>query len=192
MSLTQELDKSNLALRYSKIGVSRYKFFHTNHTEKEEVGLKCKEALGLLAENKRKEYVTFCVKKENAKLVNKISKYKRTFSYIKSEKEKMKRDFKDQEDKDNDKQIALENQVKILSNAVYKTSQSAQTVHMLIPKPSLYFNGKCSIIFANHEYLKKVQWEKPCLYKVKYDKHDLANLFAPKSEETIHLAEEIR
>ncbi|GKD12888.1 hypothetical protein Tco_1197295 [Tanacetum coccineum] len=42
-------------------------------------------------------------------------------------------------------------------------------------------SSKCSISFANLEYLKKAQWEKPGLYKVKYDKHDLANLFAPKN-----------
>ncbi|GJX02799.1 hypothetical protein Tco_0188715 [Tanacetum coccineum] len=45
---------------------------------------------------------------------------------------------------------------------------------------------------VNLDYLKKTQWEKPCLYNVKYDKNDLANLFAPESEETIHLEEESR
>ncbi|GJY60793.1 hypothetical protein Tco_0461450 [Tanacetum coccineum] len=78
----------------------------------------------------------------------------------------MKKDFKEREDKDIDKQIALENQVK--------------------------FNDKCSISFANPEYLKKGQWEEPCLYKVNYDKHNLANLFALESEETIRLAKESR
>ncbi|GJS66591.1 retrovirus-related pol polyprotein from transposon TNT 1-94 [Tanacetum coccineum] len=33
---------------------------------------------------------------------------------------------------------------------------------------------------------------KPCLNNVQYDKNDLANIFAPESEETIHLAEESR
>ncbi|GJS10131.1 retrovirus-related pol polyprotein from transposon TNT 1-94 [Tanacetum coccineum] len=46
--------------------------------------------------------------------------------------------------------------------------------------------------FANPKYLKKAQWEKLCLYNVQYDKNDLANLFAPESEETIRLAEESR
>ncbi|GJX47597.1 retrovirus-related pol polyprotein from transposon TNT 1-94 [Tanacetum coccineum] len=45
--------------------------------------------------------------------------------------------------------------------------------------------------FANPKYLKKAQWEKLCLYNVQYDKNDLANLFAPESEETIRLAEEM-
>ncbi|GJX78860.1 hypothetical protein Tco_0327009 [Tanacetum coccineum] len=82
------------------------------------------------------------------------------------------------------KLILIENQVKFLSDNVYKTSQSAQTVHMLIPKPSPYYNGKCSIHFKNPEYLKKAQWEKLCLYNVQYDKNDLANVFAPESKET--------
>ncbi|GKD87379.1 hypothetical protein Tco_1358533 [Tanacetum coccineum] len=43
--------------------------------------------------------------------------------------------------------------------------------------------------FANPEYLKKSQWGKPYLYNVQYDKNDLANMFAPESEETIRLAE---
>ncbi|GKE35993.1 hypothetical protein Tco_1455315 [Tanacetum coccineum] len=63
---------------------------------------------------------------------------------------------------------------------------------MLTPKPSSYYNGQCSISLVNPEYLKKAQWEKPCLYNVKYDKNDLANLFAPESEETIRLEEESR
>ncbi|GJW54952.1 retrovirus-related pol polyprotein from transposon TNT 1-94 [Tanacetum coccineum] len=46
--------------------------------------------------------------------------------------------------------------------------------------------------FANPEYLKKAQWEKPCLYNVQYDKNDLANMFAPESEETIQLEEKSR
>ncbi|GJX53522.1 hypothetical protein Tco_0281891 [Tanacetum coccineum] len=46
--------------------------------------------------------------------------------------------------------------------------------------------------FANPEYLKKAQWEKPCLYNVQYDKNDLANMFSPESEEIVQLAEKSR
>ncbi|GKC81506.1 hypothetical protein Tco_1137223 [Tanacetum coccineum] len=116
----------------------------------------------------------------------------RQISKIAKEKEELKKHFKRLEDKDIDKQIALENQVKILSNIVYKTSQSAQTVFLLTPKPSSYYSGRCSISFANSEYLKKAQWEKPCLYNVQYDMNDLANIFAPESEETIQLAKKSR
>ncbi|GKB75098.1 hypothetical protein Tco_0936510 [Tanacetum coccineum] len=53
-----------------------------------------------------------------------------------------------------------------------------------------YYKRKSS--FANPLYLKKAQKEKPCLYNVKYDKNDLANIFAPEYDETIRLAEESR
>ncbi|GJT66140.1 retrovirus-related pol polyprotein from transposon TNT 1-94 [Tanacetum coccineum] len=77
-----------------------------------------------------------------------------------------KKDFKERVDKDMDKIITLENQVKFLNDVVYKT--------------------------GNPKYLKKAQWEKSCLYNVQYDKNDLANIFAPENEETIRLAEESR
>ncbi|GJS34065.1 retrovirus-related pol polyprotein from transposon TNT 1-94 [Tanacetum coccineum] len=46
--------------------------------------------------------------------------------------------------------------------------------------------------FANPLYVKQAQKEKPCLYNVKYDNNDLANLFAPESDETLRLVEESR
>ncbi|GJU46183.1 retrovirus-related pol polyprotein from transposon TNT 1-94 [Tanacetum coccineum] len=63
---------------------------------------------------------------------------------------------------------------------------------MLTPKLSSLYIGLSKINFANPLYLKQAQKEKPCLYNVKYDKNDLANLFAPKSDETLRLTEESR
>ncbi|GJR54078.1 hypothetical protein Tco_1404599 [Tanacetum coccineum] len=48
-SLTQELDKYKLDLKYCKIELERNKTFQTNHKYKEIAELKCKEALDLLA-----------------------------------------------------------------------------------------------------------------------------------------------
>ncbi|GJT01396.1 hypothetical protein Tco_0822565 [Tanacetum coccineum] len=59
---------------------------------------------------------------------------------------------------------------------------------MLTPKPSSYYTGLGLKGFAN----PKAQLEKPCLYNVKYDKNNLANLFAPESDETIRLTKESR
>ncbi|GJZ68470.1 hypothetical protein Tco_0631710 [Tanacetum coccineum] len=56
------------------------------------------------------------------------------------ESEQMKKDFKISQDKDIDKLIALENQVKFLNDIAYKTNQSVQTIHMLAPNPSLTYN----------------------------------------------------
>ncbi|GJU51947.1 hypothetical protein Tco_1221502 [Tanacetum coccineum] len=58
------------------------------------------------------------------------------------------------------------------------------------PNPSSYYNGRAS--FVNPKYLKKAQSEKPCLHTVPFDKDDLANIFAPNSEETLILEKESR
>ncbi|GJQ98221.1 hypothetical protein Tco_0009360 [Tanacetum coccineum] len=65
-------------------------------------------------------------------------------------------------------------------------------MHMLTPKPSSYYTGLGKSSFANPLYLKQAQKEKLCLCNIKYDKNDLANLFAPESKETLILAEESR
>ncbi|GKA42268.1 VIER F-box protein 2, partial [Tanacetum coccineum] len=99
--------------------------------DKEAAELKCKEALDLQAHNTHKNaeslkteaYRKLLVKEENAKLVNQISMQERQNSKIANEKEELKKDFKEWEDKDIDKQIALENQVKIL-RVIHNTSFS--------------------------------------------------------------------
>nr|GEV86239.1 hypothetical protein [Tanacetum cinerariifolium] len=42
-------------------------------------------------------------------------------------------------------------------------------------------------IFANLMYLKKAQFEKPCLYEIPYDKSDPANRLVPDGKETLTL-----
>ncbi|GJT52929.1 hypothetical protein Tco_0987983 [Tanacetum coccineum] len=126
---------------------------------------------------------------ENKEIHKDLKKVNIRISQILKEKEPQKKDFKSKEDKDSDKMIALGNQVKFLNDIVYKTGQYAQTVFVLTSKPRSYYNGKCSISFANPEYLKKAQWEKLCIYNFQYDKNDLVNIFALGSEETIRLAE---
>ncbi|GKC34821.1 hypothetical protein Tco_1047205 [Tanacetum coccineum] len=61
---------------------------------------------------------------------------------------------------------------------------------MLAPYPSSSYNGRPS--FVNPKYLKKAQSEKPCLYKMSYDKDDLANIFSLNCEETLILEEKSR
>ncbi|GJZ72864.1 hypothetical protein Tco_0637010 [Tanacetum coccineum] len=60
---------------------------------------------------------------------------------------------------------------------------------MLAPKGST-FNGRPT--FANPMYLKKTQFEKPCLYVIPYDQSDLANRLVPDREETLTLEKEGR
>ncbi|GJV06004.1 hypothetical protein Tco_1343660 [Tanacetum coccineum] len=60
---------------------------------------------------------------------------------------------------------------------------------MLAPKGST-FNGRPN--FVNLMYLKKAQYEKPCLYEIPYDTSDPANRFVPDREETLTFEKESR
>ncbi|GKC16637.1 hypothetical protein Tco_1013419 [Tanacetum coccineum] len=60
---------------------------------------------------------------------------------------------------------------------------------MLAPKGPT-FNGKQT--FVNLMYLKKAQYEKPCLYEIPYDHSDPANRLVPDREETLPLEKESR
>ncbi|GJS77691.1 hypothetical protein Tco_0727572 [Tanacetum coccineum] len=105
------------------------------------------------------------------------------------EKSKVISDLKVKEEKDIDKMIEMDKQLKFLNEIVYTRNQSIQTIHMLAPKCSTY-NGRPT--FANPRYLKKAQSEKPCLYEIPYDTSDLANRFGPNREETMTLANKSR
>ncbi|GJR86053.1 retrovirus-related pol polyprotein from transposon TNT 1-94 [Tanacetum coccineum] len=105
------------------------------------------------------------------------------------EKTKVITDLKLKEEKDIDKMISMENQLKFLNEIVYKRSQSIQTIHMLAPKCPT-FNGRPT--FANPMYLKKAQYEKPCLYAILHDQSDPANRLIPDREEILTLEEESR
>ncbi|GJZ32885.1 hypothetical protein Tco_0578321 [Tanacetum coccineum] len=60
---------------------------------------------------------------------------------------------------------------------------------MLAPKCPT-FNGRPT--FANPMYLKKAQYEKPCLYEIPHDQSDPANRLIPDREEILTLEEESR
>ncbi|GJX13380.1 retrovirus-related pol polyprotein from transposon TNT 1-94 [Tanacetum coccineum] len=60
---------------------------------------------------------------------------------------------------------------------------------MLAPK-GLTFNGRPT--FANPMYLKKAQYEKPCLYEIPYDQSDPQTRLVPDREETLTLEKKSR
>ncbi|GJY69693.1 retrovirus-related pol polyprotein from transposon TNT 1-94 [Tanacetum coccineum] len=103
------------------------------------------------------------------------------------EKTKVITDLKLKEEKDIDKMISMENQLKFLNEIIYKRSQSIQTIHMLAPKCPT-FNGRPT--FANLMYIKKAQYEKPCLYEIPHDQSDPANRLVLDREETLTLEKE--
>nr|GEW01450.1 hypothetical protein [Tanacetum cinerariifolium] len=102
----------------------------------------------------------------------------------------LKNDFKKEESRNIDREIALENKIKHLNNIVYKRDQSAQTVHILT-KPKFFYDHttKQALGFQNPFYLKKGQELEPKLYDGNVIKNTCA-IVIPDSEETLMLAEE--
>ncbi|GKB24211.1 hypothetical protein Tco_0863612 [Tanacetum coccineum] len=98
-------------------------------------------------------------------------------------------DLKSREEKDIDKMISMEKELKFLDEIIYKKNESIHTIHMFAPKGST-LNGRPT--FANPMYLKKAQSEKPCLYELPYDTSDIANRFTLDREETLTLEKESR
>ncbi|GJW40456.1 hypothetical protein Tco_0066301 [Tanacetum coccineum] len=68
----------------------------------------------------------------------------------------LKNDFKKEETKNIDREIALEKRIKQLDNIVFKRDQSAQTVHMLT-KPHFFYDHttKQALGFQNPFYLEE-------------------------------------
>ncbi|GJX53202.1 hypothetical protein Tco_0281571 [Tanacetum coccineum] len=129
----------------------------------------------------------------------KIDRLKQTLSEHLKEKESLmqtvtllKNDFKKEESRNIDREIALEKKIKQLDNIVYKRDQSAQTVHMLT-KPQFFYDHttKQALGFQNPFYLKKAQQLEPKLYDGNVIKNTSA-IVIPDSEETLMLAEESR
>nr|GEY38862.1 hypothetical protein [Tanacetum cinerariifolium] len=81
-----------------------------------------------------------------------------------------------EQDKLLDKQIQLEKRIKELNKIVLKTSQSIQMIHMLSPKPNLFYHTKqkMALGYQNPFYLKQAQKKQQSLYdgKVLLEKHD--------------------
>ncbi|GJV55649.1 retrovirus-related pol polyprotein from transposon TNT 1-94 [Tanacetum coccineum] len=103
-----------------------------------------------------------------------------------------KNDFKKEESRNIDREIALEKQIKHLDNIVFKRDQSAQTVHMLT-KPQFFYDNttKQALGFQNPFYLQKAQQLKPKLY-VGDIIVQTNPIVIPDSEETLTLADESR
>nr|GEX00475.1 hypothetical protein [Tanacetum cinerariifolium] len=112
--------------------------------------------------------------------------------HLSFEKKKLKSDFKIREDELLDKQIQLEKKIKELDNILVKTGQSIQTIHMLSPKPDLFYHTEhmMDLSYQNPFYLKQAQQKQQSLYegKVLFEKHDPPVVH--DSEETLQLAQE--
>nr|GEU96136.1 hypothetical protein [Tanacetum cinerariifolium] len=156
---------------------------------------KLNKTLGLLAQKdidikeglKLKAYEISVVKEKHDEGVKQSLLTKSHYEGLVQEKIKVITDLKQKEDRDIDKIISMEKQLKFVNEIVYKRNQTIQTIHMLAPKCPI-FNGRPT--FANLMYLKKAQSEKPCLYEIPNDQSDPTNRLVPDKKETLTLAEE--
>ncbi|GJV01242.1 hypothetical protein Tco_1334811 [Tanacetum coccineum] len=159
-------DSCLVALQNKQTELEKYMAFNDRTVDYDKLERKLNETLGLLAQK------DIDIKESLVK-----------------EKTKVITDLKLKEEKDIDKMISMENQLKFLNKIVYKRSQSIQTIHMLAPKCPT-FNERPT--FANPIYLKKAQYEIPCLYEIPHDQFDHANRLVPDREETVTLEKESR
>ncbi|GJU65318.1 hypothetical protein Tco_1247153 [Tanacetum coccineum] len=97
-----------------------------------------------------------------------------------------------EENKNIDREIALEKIIKQLDNIIFKRGQSAQTVHMMTKSKICYDHStKQAIGFEKPFYLKKVWESKPKLYDGNVIlKMDI--IVIPDSDETLMLYEQSR
>ncbi|GKA16924.1 retrovirus-related pol polyprotein from transposon TNT 1-94 [Tanacetum coccineum] len=190
-------DSCLIALQNKQNELEKYIAFNDRTIDYEILQTKLNDTLGLLALKdieikeglKTKAYEISVLNQKHDELVKKSLLTKSQLEGYLKEKTKVISDLKVKEEKDIDKMIEMDKQLKFLNEIVYTRNQSIQTIHMLAPKCSTY-NGRPT--FANPRYLKKAQSEKPCLYEIPYDTSDLANRFAPNREETMTLANKSR
>nr|GEW06515.1 hypothetical protein [Tanacetum cinerariifolium] len=204
MKTSRNLGESNsirdsclVALQSKQTEFEKYKAFNDRTIEYDKLERMLNKTLGLLAQKeidikeglKVKAYEISVVKEKHDELVKQNLLTKSHYEGLIKEKTKVIMDVKLKEEKDIDKMISMEQQLKFLNEIVYKINQSIQTIHMLAPKGST-FNGRPT--FANPIYLKKAQSEIPCLYAIPNDKSDPANRLVPDKEETLTLERESR
>nr|GEV17995.1 putative reverse transcriptase domain-containing protein [Tanacetum cinerariifolium] len=163
---------------------NRYKTLNDHIVDYDKLEHKLNETLGLLAQKdieikeglKLKAYKISVVKEKHDELVKQSLLTKSHYEGLAKVKKKVIKDLKLKEEKDIDKMISLEKQLKFLNEIVYKHNQSIQTIHLLAPKGPT-FNGRPT--FANLTYLKKAKSKKPCLYEIPNDQSDPANRLVP-------------
>ncbi|GKD15814.1 hypothetical protein Tco_1204972 [Tanacetum coccineum] len=102
----------------------------------------------------------------------------------------LKNDLKMEENRNIDREIALEKKIKQLDNIIFKRGQSAQTVHMMTKSKICYDHStKQAISFEKPFYLKKARESKPKLYDVNVILK-MDTVVIPNSDETLMLCEE--
>ncbi|GJZ38596.1 retrovirus-related pol polyprotein from transposon TNT 1-94 [Tanacetum coccineum] len=139
-------DSCLVALQNKQTEFERYKAFNDRTVDYETLGLLAQKEIDIKEGLKVKAYEISVVKEKHDELVKQSLLTKSHYEGLVKEKTKVITDLKLKEEKDIDKMISMENQLKFLNEIVYKRSQSIQTIHMLAPKCPT-FNGRPT--FAN-------------------------------------------
>ncbi|GJW52681.1 retrovirus-related pol polyprotein from transposon TNT 1-94, partial [Tanacetum coccineum] len=185
----EEIDEQELEAHYSYMAKIQEVPNADSGTDSEPLEQLSKKAIDIKEGLKVKAYEISVVKEKHDELVKQSLLTKSHYEGLVKEKTKVITDLKLKEEKDIDKMISMENQLKFLNEIVYKRSQSIQTIHMLAPKRPTFI-GRTYLF--NPRYLKKAQNEIPCLYAIPHDQSDPANRLVPDREETQTLEEESR
>nr|GEX19197.1 hypothetical protein [Tanacetum cinerariifolium] len=163
--MDEEIDEQELEAHYSYIAkiqnsclvalqnkqneFEKYKACNDHTLDYDKLKHKLNETLGLLAQKdidikeglKLKAYKISVVEEKHDELVKQSLLTKSHYEGLVKEKTKVITDLKHKEERDIDKMISMEKQLKFLNEIVYKRNQSIQTIHMLSPKGPT-FNGR--------------------------------------------------
>nr|GEW36399.1 hypothetical protein [Tanacetum cinerariifolium] len=190
-------DSCLVTLLSKQTGFEKYKACNDRIVDYDKLKRKLNDTLGQLAQKdidikeglKLKAYKILVVKEKHDELVKQSLLTKLHYESLVKEKTKVITNLKLKEEKDIDKMLLMEKQLKFLDEIAYKRNQSIQTIHMMAPKGPTY-NGRPT--FASPRYLKQAQSEIPCLYAIPHDQSDHANRLILDREETLTLETESR
>ncbi|GJZ06221.1 hypothetical protein Tco_0540014 [Tanacetum coccineum] len=135
-------DSCLIALQNKQTELETYKTLNDRTVDYDKLERKLNETLGLLAQKeidikeglKLKAYEISVVKEKHDELVKQSLLTKSHYEGLVKEKTKVITDLKLKEEKDIDKMISMEKQLKFLNEIIYKRNQSIQTIHMIAPK----------------------------------------------------------
>ncbi|GJX85322.1 hypothetical protein Tco_0336096 [Tanacetum coccineum] len=174
-------DRCTSALLHKEVKLEKCIMYKNCQLEKEEIERKYKVTLDLLAQQtyqshealKTQAYETFQFKEMNAALIYQRSLESIRYDLLRKEKEQVQKDFKISQDKDIDKIIALENQVKFLNDVVYKL------INLLMPlaektraNASEFEKVLKEEMFDDLQYVQSLEKE---LDELQSDKNDFSN-----------------
>nr|GEX03850.1 hypothetical protein [Tanacetum cinerariifolium] len=142
-------DSCLIALQNKQTELEKYMAFNDRIVDYDKLKRKLNSTLGLLAQKeidikeglKLKAYDISVAKEKHDELVKHRLLTKSHHEGLVKEKTKVITDLKLKKEKDIDKMISMEKQLKFLNEIVYKRNQSIQTIHMLAQKGPT-FNGR--------------------------------------------------